>query len=92
MLADLGLSDGAPELKIKVALRKRLDELFGDAGKEPFAYLARLLGLSLEPESRDHLESLEAEKLKHETRMALRDYFMQLTGSNRARPGGSTLG
>jgi ABC-type oligopeptide transport system substrate-binding subunit/class 3 adenylate cyclase len=81
LLDDLGLSDGAPEVKIKVALRKRLAELHGEAENASFAYLARLLGLTLEQDVEDQRQSIDAETVKRETLAALKDYFWQVAKS-----------
>ncbi len=75
ILDDLGLMEGAPELKVKVALRKRLKELFGGEAGGPFPFLGRLLGVSEEAEVKARLDSMDAESIKRETLAALRDYF-----------------
>jgi ABC-type oligopeptide transport system substrate-binding subunit/class 3 adenylate cyclase len=77
LLTDLGLSDGVPELRIKVALRRRLKELFGEDSRQPFVYLARLLGLSEDAETKEHILSMDAESVKRHTLSALQHYFRQ---------------
>jgi ABC-type oligopeptide transport system substrate-binding subunit/class 3 adenylate cyclase len=81
LLDDLGLSDGAPEVKIKVALRKRLAELHVEAESTSFTYLARLLGMPIEKELDDQGQSFDAETVKRETLAALKDYFWQVAKS-----------
>jgi len=81
LLDDLGLSDGAPEVKIKVALRKRLAELQGEVDSASFAYFTHLLGLSHEPDVKDQTQSIDAETVKRETLAALKDYFWHLSES-----------
>jgi len=41
--ADLGLSDGDPQPRIRLALRKRLQALFGDTADQVLPYLGSLL-------------------------------------------------
>ncbi len=76
LLADLGLSDGAPQVEIIVALRRRVKELFGEekAG-EAFPYLAHLLGLKGDGAAEEHLQSLDGETQKKRTLTSLSDYF-----------------
>jgi ABC-type oligopeptide transport system substrate-binding subunit/class 3 adenylate cyclase len=77
ILADLGLSDGAPQVEIKVALRRRVRELFGEEKTdEALPYLAHLLGLRGEED--DLIQSLDGETLKKHTLTSLSDYFGQV--------------
>ncbi len=79
LLADLGLSDGAPQVEIKVALRRRAKELFGEEKTdEAPPYLAHLLGLKGDGETEEHLQSLDGETLKQRTLSSLSDYFGQV--------------
>jgi len=80
LLADLGLSNGAPQVEIKVALRRRAKELFGEekAG-EVRPYLAHLLGLKEEGEAEERIQSLDGETLKKRTLTSVSDYFGQVT-------------
>jgi ABC-type oligopeptide transport system substrate-binding subunit/class 3 adenylate cyclase len=75
ILDDLELAEGAPALKVKVALRKRLKELFAGGIGEPYAYLGRLLGIPEEAEAKARLDSMDAESIKAETLATLREYF-----------------
>jgi ABC-type oligopeptide transport system substrate-binding subunit/class 3 adenylate cyclase len=72
---DLGLSDGDPEAKIKVALRRRLAELFGEQSDEVSPYLAHLLGIKLEGEEGRRVQVLDGETLKRQTILSLVEYF-----------------
>ena len=79
LLDDLGLSDGAPQVEIKVALRRRVKDLFGEErAYEKLPYLAHILGLKGEAEAEDHIQSLDGETLKVQTLKSLSDYFGQI--------------
>ena len=72
MLADLGLSDGAPQVEITVALRRRVRELFGgEKNDEALPYLAHLLGLKGETGTEEHIQSFDGESLKKQLRIDL---------------------
>ena len=76
--ADLGLSEGDPEAKIKVSLRRRLNTLFGERTPEFLPYLMNLFSLKLEGELADRLQALDAETLKRQTLTIVTDYFAHL--------------
>jgi len=76
--ADLGLSDGDPEVRARVALRRRLNALFGGEAAEVLPYLAHLLGLKLEGEGAERLAALDSETLKHQVLVCVRRYFETL--------------
>jgi ABC-type oligopeptide transport system substrate-binding subunit/class 3 adenylate cyclase len=77
LLADLGLSDGTPQVEIVVALRRRVKELFGEGRTdEVLPYLAHLLGLKGEDD--DLFQSLDGETLKKRTLTSVSDYFGQV--------------
>jgi len=79
LLADLGLSDGAPQVEIIVALRRRVKELFGEEKiDDVLPYLAHLLGLKGETEIEEHIQSLDGETLKQRTLKSVSDYFGQV--------------
>jgi class 3 adenylate cyclase len=80
ILDDLGLSEGAPEFKIRVALRERLTELFAWDADEPFPYIGRLLWLTEEGEAQDRIASMDAESVKAQTHFALA-YFGKAAGA-----------
>ena len=75
ILDDLGLSDGDPETKIKVALRKRVKALRGDRSASLLPYLAHLMGVGLDDESAERIHQLDGETLKRQTLWAIAEYF-----------------
>jgi len=80
ILADLGLSDGAPQVEIIVALRRRVKELFGEEkADETLPYLAHLLVLKGETEDEEHIQSLDGETLKKRTLQSVSDFFGQVS-------------
>ena len=60
-----GIDD--PELRVRVALRRNVERLFGDRWEEIYPYLGALLGLSLEPEAAARLTPLSPEALQYRT-------------------------
>ena len=75
---DLGLSDADPEARIKVALRRRVEALFGDQAGERLPYLAQVLGVKLEREVEARLRALDDETLKRRIFSSLADYFARV--------------
>ncbi|NIS81185.1 MAG: AAA family ATPase, partial [Anaerolineales bacterium] len=76
LLEDLGLSEGAPQVKIKVALRRRVKDLFGEEKSDDLLpYLSHLLGLTQEGEAEELIQSLDGESLKRGTLTSVQDYF-----------------
>jgi ABC-type transport system substrate-binding protein/class 3 adenylate cyclase len=75
LLADLELSESSPLVKVKVALRKRLEALMGEGIESVYPFLANLLGLAVEGELRDYIQSLDGETVKRQTLQALSSYF-----------------
>lgn len=75
LLADLGLSNGAPEVKIRVALRRRVEALFGEGDAEVLSPLSHLLGLSEQGGVEEGIRSLDGESLKGQTLASINDYF-----------------
>jgi len=73
--ADLGLSDGDPEVRARVALRRRLNALFGAEAAEVLPYLAHLLGLKPDGEGAERLAALNSETLKYQLLVSIRRYF-----------------
>jgi ABC-type oligopeptide transport system substrate-binding subunit/class 3 adenylate cyclase len=76
--ADLGLSDGDPEVRARAALRGRLNALLGVKAVEVFPYLAHLLGLKLEGEDAERLKGLDSETLKYQVVVCVRRHFEAL--------------
>jgi ABC-type oligopeptide transport system substrate-binding subunit/class 3 adenylate cyclase len=75
LLSDLGLSDGEPEVRISVALKRRIRSLFGDHAQEVEPYLLSLMGLPLEGEAAEAIRQLDGETRKHQTILALASYL-----------------
>jgi ABC-type oligopeptide transport system substrate-binding subunit/class 3 adenylate cyclase len=63
----LGVSLDEPELRVRVTLRRRLDQLFGERAAEVYPYLGAMLGLALEPEAAARLAELSPEALQYRT-------------------------
>src|SRR5439155_19481452 len=68
----LGVSVAEPELRVRVALRRRIEELFGERAAETYPYLGAMLGISLEPDAAGHLAELSPEALHYRTREVVR--------------------
>ncbi len=75
---DLGLSDGDPEVKLRAALKRRLNTLFKENDVEVLPYLAQLLGVSLEGEVAARVRLLDGETLKRQTLLAISQFFQRL--------------
>lgn len=68
MLRDwLDVSADDPELRVRIALRRRVEELFGDRAAQIYPYLGRLLELSLEPDALARVAELSPEALQYRT-------------------------
>lgn len=63
----LGVLADEPELRVRVALRRNLDRLFGDRVLEIYPYLGAMLGLTLEQEAQERLGELSPEALQYRT-------------------------
>ena len=74
----LGVLADEPELRVRLALRRRLDGLFGPRVLEVYPYLGAMLGLSLEPEARDRLAELSPEALQYRTFDVIRELLARL--------------
>ncbi|MFN2120196.1 MAG: adenylate/guanylate cyclase domain-containing protein, partial [Anaerolineales bacterium] len=75
---DLGLSDGDPEPKIKAALRRRVNGLFGDRASDLLPYLEHLMGVELEGEAARRVQQFDGEALKREVLRAASEYFREV--------------
>jgi ABC-type oligopeptide transport system substrate-binding subunit/class 3 adenylate cyclase len=76
--ADLGLSEADPEPKVRVALRRRTQALFGERAASLSPYLAHLLGLKLDEDQAARLSGLDGETVRHQTLVSLGEYFAAL--------------
>ena len=56
-----------PELRLRVKLRKLIDETFPGRGAETYPYLATVLGVALEPDAAEQLKSISPESLQYRT-------------------------
>jgi ABC-type oligopeptide transport system substrate-binding subunit len=74
----LGVHVDEPELRIRVGLRRTVEQLFGDRTLELYPYLGALLGLSLEPEAAARLAELSPEALQYRTFEVVREVFLRL--------------
>lgn len=76
--ADLGLSDGDPEARIKAALRKRATALFGDRAADLLPYLSHLMGVQLDEASAQRVAQLDGETVKREILWATAEYLKRV--------------
>ncbi len=81
---DLGLSEADPEARIKVALRRRVQALFGKQAGEALPYLSLVLGVELEPEAAQRLRALDEAALKRQIHQSIGDYFARLAAEQPA--------
>ncbi|MDQ3993015.1 MAG: ABC transporter substrate-binding protein, partial [Actinomycetota bacterium] len=63
----VGVAVDEPELRVRVALRRRVDELFPGRTLEVYPYLASVLGVTLEPDAAARLAELSPEALQYRT-------------------------
>ncbi len=74
----LGLLADEPELRVRVALRRSLDRLFGGRVLEVYPYLGAMLGLALEPEAHARLAELSPEALQYRTFAVVHELLVRL--------------
>jgi ABC-type transport system substrate-binding protein/class 3 adenylate cyclase len=63
----LGVGLNEPDLRVRVALRRALDAVMGDASAQLYPYLGALLGVTLEPDVQAGLAELAPEALQYRT-------------------------
>ncbi|HZT54098.1 MAG TPA: adenylate/guanylate cyclase domain-containing protein, partial [Gaiellaceae bacterium] len=63
----VGAGADEPELRVRVGLRRRLEELFGDESQELYPYLGGLLEVALEREAAERTSQLSPEALQWRT-------------------------
>ena len=73
----IGVGADEPELRVRVALRRSVDLLFGGRSAETYPYLAALLGLTLEPGG-GRLAELSPEALQYRTFEVVRSVISRL--------------
>jgi len=78
ILADLGLSDGDSEVKVKAALRRRVSDLLGEDSDEFIPFLFHILGLKQDEAARDMFQTLDGETVKHQIKKSVRRYFTHM--------------
>ncbi len=81
-LGDLGLSDGAPEARIKVVLRRRVVDLFGEDSAKVLPFLFYLLGVKQEKEEVEFIQRLDSEALKRQVLYSMCEYFARVAEIN----------
>ena len=74
----LGASADEPELRLRVRLRREVDELFGERAGDFEPYLAPLLGLPPDPREAAHLAELSPEALQYRTFEVVRTLLVRL--------------
>jgi ABC-type transport system substrate-binding protein/class 3 adenylate cyclase len=74
----LGVAVDDPELRVRVALRRRVNQLFGDRTDEIYPYLGTLLGLTLESDAAARMNELSPEALQYRTFEVMRELFARL--------------
>jgi len=74
----LAISPDEPELRIRVALRRETERLFGERLLEFYPYLGAMLGLTLEPDASDRLAELSPEALQFRTFEVIRAVLRRL--------------
>ena len=63
----LGTSVDDPDLRVRVRLRRMVEDTFGSRSAEIYPYLCSLLGLALEPDARARVADLAPEALQYRT-------------------------
>jgi ABC-type oligopeptide transport system substrate-binding subunit/class 3 adenylate cyclase len=74
----LGAGVEEPELRVRVALRRNIDRLFGARTLEIYPYLGSVLGLALEPDAAARLAELSPEALQYRAFEVVRHLFERL--------------
>ena len=74
----IGVAADEPEMRVRVALRRGIERLFGDRASEHYPYLAAMLGLSLEPDAQGRVAELSPEALQYRTFEVVRHWLQRL--------------
>src|SRR5437868_3924706 len=74
----LGVGADEPELRVRVALRRRVEGLFPQRAAELYPYLGSLLGLTLEADAVARLAELSPEALQYRTFEVVEELFRRL--------------
>jgi len=75
---DLGLSDADPEPRVRLALGRRVNQLFGEQADEVLPYLAQLLGIRLEDRLIERVSLLDGETLKRQMLVSITQYLEKM--------------
>jgi len=75
----LGVASDEAELRVRVALRRQVEQLFGDRALEVYPYLGSMLGLALEPDAAARLVELSPEALQYRTFEVVRILLTRLS-------------
>lgn len=63
----LDVSPTDPDLRVRVKLRRKTDEVFDGHGADVYPYLATVMGLTLEPEAAAQLRPIAPESIQYRT-------------------------
>jgi ABC-type oligopeptide transport system substrate-binding subunit/class 3 adenylate cyclase len=74
----VGVAADEPEMRVRIALRRGIERLFGDRTPEHYPYLAAMLGLSLEPDAQARIAELSPEALQYRTFEVVRHWLQRL--------------
>jgi ABC-type oligopeptide transport system substrate-binding subunit/class 3 adenylate cyclase len=74
----LGVGRDEPELRVRIALRRSVEALFGGRALEVYPYLGSLLGLTLEGDAAARLVELSPEALQYRTFEVVEELFRRL--------------
>jgi ABC-type oligopeptide transport system substrate-binding subunit/class 3 adenylate cyclase len=76
LLADLELTEGTAQVKIKAALRRRLNKIFGEEkAQQAFPYIAHLMDIKMADLEREAIQNMDGEAIKYQTLIYLCEYF-----------------
>jgi ABC-type oligopeptide transport system substrate-binding subunit/class 3 adenylate cyclase len=74
----IGADPDDADLRVRVALRRSVERLFGDLSPEFYPYLGAMLGLALEPDAAARLAELSPEALQYRTFEVVHALFERL--------------
>ncbi len=75
----IGAGADDAELRVRVGLHRRLEQLFGEAADEVYPYLGTLLGLALEADAQARVAPLAPEALQWRTFEVVAELFARLS-------------
>jgi signal transduction histidine kinase len=77
------LSNGSPEVRVRLELKTRLASVLGERAEDYYPFLASLLGLVLEDNARERLQTLARDSAQRQTHEAVTELLRALS---RERP------